>query len=160
KNLYQVRAEDRTKRIAGIIFRRLAVLSPELREELITADSAAAKIIVLVSIMKTDLLFAEFMQQVFRKAVQLGENELSAGEIKNFFDIKIAQSEVVSKFSDRTIAKLKQTYTRLLIDAGLIESAQHKTILPVFVDYHIQNMFKNAGLLPYLSAVTGVEYEN
>ena len=76
KNLYQVRAEDRTKRIAGIIFRRLAVLSPELREELITADSAASKIIVLVSIMKTDLLFAEFMQQVFRKAVQLGEKEL------------------------------------------------------------------------------------
>lgn len=157
KNLYQVRAEDRCRRIAGVAYKRLGVLSSELIDEMYSGESSVAKLILLVSIMKTDLLFAEFMQQVYKHDLVTGSSVLSDSDIKEFFDNKIKSSETVARFSESAIAKLKQTYVKMLINAGLIESAQNKVIQPVLIDYRLQDMFKRAELGPYISTLTGTD---
>lgn len=157
QNLYQVRAEDRCKRIAGVAYKRLEALTPELIDELYSGESTVAKLILLVSIMKTDLLFAEFMQQVYKHDLITGSSVLSDSDIKEFFDNKIRTSETVARFSESAIAKLKQTYVKMLINAGLIESAQNKVIQPVLIDYRLQDMFKRAELGAYISTLTGTD---
>ena len=67
QNLYQVRAQDRCKRIAGVVYKRLDTLTPELIAELRDSDINTAHIIHLISIMKSDLLFFEFMNLCFKK---------------------------------------------------------------------------------------------
>ena len=159
QNLYQVRAQDRCKRIAGVVYKRLDTLTPELIAELRDSDINTAHIIHLISIMKSDLLFFEFMNLCFKKTIQLGKKNLEDADIKNFFDEKIAQSEEVSQFSTSAIYKLKQTYVKFLIESGLVENAQSKKILTPYIDYRLQDLLKQTGYGIYLSTITGIDYE-
>lgn len=159
QNLYQVRAQDRCKRITGVVYKRLDTLTPELIAELRDSDINTAHIIHLISIMKSDLLFFEFMNLCFKKTMQLGKKNIDDADIKNFFDEKIAQSEEVSNFSTSAIYKLKQTYVKFLIEAGLVENAQTKKILIPYIDYRLQDTLKQSGYGAYLSTLTGIDYE-
>ena len=159
QNLYQVRAEDRCKRIAGVVYKRLNTLTPELITELRDSDINTARIVHIISIMKSDLLFFEFMNLVFKKSLQLGKKSLDDADIKNFFDEKIAQSVEVAAFSESAIDKLKQTYVKFLIESGLVENAQTKKILTTYIDYRLQDLLKQTGYGIYLSTITGIDYE-
>lgn len=159
QNLYQVRAEDRCKRIAGVIYKRLNTLNIDLIKEMKNSDINTARIIHLISIMKSDLLFFEFMNLVFKKTLQLGKKNLEEADIKNFFDEKIAQSEEVANFSTSAIAKLKQTYVKFLIESEIVENAQTKKILIPYIDYRIQDLLKKSDCGIYLSTITGIDYE-
>lgn len=159
QNLYQVRAQDRCKRITGVVYKRLDTLTPELIAELRNSDINTAHIIHLISIMKSDLLFFEFMNLCFKKTMQLGKKNIDDADIKNFFDEKIVQSEEVANFSTSAIYKLKQTYVKFLIEAGLVENAQTKKILIPYIDYRLQDTLKQSGYGAYLSTLTGIDYE-
>lgn len=159
QNLYQVRAQDRCKRIAGVVYKRLDVLTPELINELRDSDINTARIIHIISIMKSDLLFFEFMNFVFKKLLQLGKKIIEDADVKNFFDEKIAQSDVVARFSTSAIYKLKQTYIKFLIETGLVENAQSKKIITPYIDYRLQDLLKSSGYGIYLSTITGIDYE-
>lgn len=159
QNLYQVRAEDRCKRIAGVIYKRLNTLNIDLIKEMKNSDINTARIIHLISIMKSDLLFFEFMNLVFKKTLQLGKKNLEEADIKNFFDEKIAQSEEVANFSTSAIVKLKQTYVKFLIESEIVENAQTKKILIPYIDYRIQDLLKKSDCGIYLSTITGIDYE-
>lgn len=159
QNLYQVRAEDRCKRIAGVAYKRLDALTPELIELFKDTDINTASVILLISIMKTDLLFFEFMHTVFKKTIQLGQKQIQDSDIKIFFEEKITQSDVVARFSESAIAKLKQTYIKVLINAGIVEDANTKRIKNPYIDYNLQNILKQNGYGPYLSTMTGMDYD-
>ncbi|MEG0591386.1 MAG: DUF1819 family protein [Lachnospiraceae bacterium] len=159
ENIYQVKAADRAKRIAGVSWKRLSSLSKELLEILVVCDLPTAKLIVLLSIMKTDTLFFEFMHTVFKSAVILGEPTLSDGGINVFFDEKIRQSETVAAWSDRAIKKLKQTYSKLLIEAGLLTCASDKKIQVPMIDYKLRSIILRAGFANCLSTLTGEELD-
>ncbi|MCR5123683.1 MAG: DUF1819 family protein [Treponema sp.] len=157
QNLYQVRKEDRCRRIAGVVYKRLHALTPKLIAELRNSDINTARIVHIISIMKSDLLFFEFMNLVFKKSLQLGKKNLDNSDIKNFFDDKRAQSAEVAGFSESAISKLKQTYVKFLIESGLVENAQSKKILTPYIDYRLQELLKQTGYGIYLSTITGIE---
>ena len=159
QNIYQVRAEDRCKRIAGVAYKRLDALTPELIELFRDSDNNTASVILLISIMKTDLLFFEFMHSVVKKSLQLGQKEIKDSDIKIFFEEKIKQSDVVARFSESAIAKLKQTYIKMLINAGIVESANSKRLQVPYIDFNLVNILKQSGYGPYLSTLTGMDYE-
>ena len=159
QNLYQVRAEDRCRRIAGVVYKRLKTLTPELVAELRDSDINTARIVHIISIMKSDLLFFEFMNLVFKKSLQLGKKNIDDADIKNFFDEKIAQSAEVAGFSESAIYKLKQTYVKFLIESGLVENAKSKKILTPYIDYRLQELLKKTRYGIYLSTITGIDYE-
>lgn len=159
QNLYQVRSEDRCKRIVGVVYKRLNTLTIELIEKMKEADISTIRLIHLISIMKSDLLFFDFMNLVFKKTLQLGKKNLEDADIKNFFDEKIVQSEEVSNFSTSAIAKLKQTYVKFLIEAKIVENAKSKKILIPYIDYRLQDLLKQNGYGFFLSTITGIDYE-
>ncbi|MEG0944876.1 MAG: DUF1819 family protein, partial [Angelakisella sp.] len=155
ENLYQVRTAKRAKRIAGATYQCVSALPADLWEKLITCDLASAKLLVLLSIVKTDLLFFEFMYTVYKPAVVLGERVLSQRAINVFFDQKIVQSEVVAAWSESAVSKLKQTYVKLLIEAGMLDSAKEKRISVPLVDYRLQERLIQTGFGTYLGTLTG-----
>lgn len=155
ENLYQVTAPDRATRIAGVTYKRMSTLSEQLLSQFIASDFKTAKLILLLSIMKTDLLFYEFMHTVFKQSILLGEKKLSDRATGVFFDNKIGEHTEVASFSESTIKKLKQTYIKILVEAELLSSAKEKDIQPPMIDYRLQHAAQVAGMLPYLSALTG-----
>lgn len=158
ENIYQVRADDRVRRIYGVAFKRLESLPQSLVSQIANGDIGTAKLLILISIMKTDLLFFEFMHEVHRQAIILGENKISDRAINTFFDIKIAQSEVVKRWSDSAIKKIKQCYTKMLSEAGVLNNmtAERKIVVPP-VDYKLRKLLEDNDLKAYLNAITGEE---
>ena len=158
ENIYQVRAADRALRIVSMAFKRLASLSDNLIDQIAKGDIGTVKLLVLISIMKTDLLFFEFVHEVHRQAIILGENKITDRAINTFFDVKKAQSEVVARWSESAIKKLKRCYTRMLFEAGVLDNAtgDRKIIIPP-VDYKLRKLLEDNNLKAYLNAITGEE---
>ena len=158
ENIYQVRAADRARRIAGVCYKRLVPLGEEIQKEIAYENPEMGKIMLLIGIMKTDLLFYEFMHLVVKHAILIGTKRIEDVEVNNFFEDKIRESEVVARFSDSAIYKLKQTYVKMLVEAGFVDNTKDKNILVPFISERIISMLRKMDLLPYLSCINGVEY--
>lgn len=156
ENLYQVKNETRARKIANAIVQRLESLPQVLVGQLASSDIKTAKLLILISIMKTDLLFFEFIHEVYRPAILLGDYIITDRAINTFFDEKKGQSETVAKWIDTTINKLTRCYIGTLRDAGLLntETAERKIMIPL-VDYNLRKQLEENTLTPYLNAVTG-----
>jgi len=156
ENIYQVKNETRALRIANAIVQRLESLPKVLMEQIAKSDIGTAKLLILISFMKTDLLFFEFMHEVYRPAILMGEYIITDRAINAFFDEKKGQSETVAKWIDTTINRLERCYIGILREAGLlkIETDVRKIIIPL-VDYNLRKQMEDNELTTYLNAVTG-----
>ena len=72
-----------------------------------------------------------------------------------------ALSRLVSLMRDvykrQAVRKLKQCFTRMMFEAGLLESsAKPRTIKPIHIDYRTEELLTANGLGEYLKAVKGV----
>ena len=114
ENIYQVESEYRARRMASSIYQRLKSLPEDVLKLLVEADSETSRIIVLISIMKTDRLFFEFMHEVFRTKIITGDHILEDRDLNIFFEEKRIQSATVDKWVDSTIKRLKSEYIRML----------------------------------------------
>ena len=74
ENLYQLKNENRLKRTFNYVYNRLSSLPEGAVELLVKVDNDNAKLLILISIMNTDKLFFEFVYEVYRGKVILGEN--------------------------------------------------------------------------------------
>ena len=107
--------------------------------------------------MKTDRLFFEFMQEVYKEKHILRDYKLLHKDIKSFFRRKAEQSEQIAGWMDITIKKLIQVYKRILSESGF---AKHDNkdieILPQIMEEELINHIKNIGDTIYLEAMLGV----
>ena len=99
-------------------------------------------------------MFFEFVYEVYRQKIILGEKFLEDKDLNLFFDYKYEQSEIVRKWSDSGIKKLKSCYVKLLKEAGLL-SENNREVLKPLINYKIEEILKAKGLQVYLKAVKG-----
>lgn len=156
ENLYQLKSPERLKRTVNYIFNRIDSLPEEMIVFFGKLDTDNQKLIVLISIMRTDLLFFEFVYQVFRGKLIVGEKTIENRDINGFFDEKAADSDIVSSWSESCIKKLKNCYLRNLIDAGLMDNSRSRQIKAALVNYRLEDMLKQNDMIAYLNAIIGV----
>lgn len=156
ENLYQLRNATRLRKTFNYVYKRLNSLPEGAVELLVKADNENAKLLTLIGIMNTDKLFFEFVYEVYREKIILGEKSIQNRDMNTFFDDKAAQSDVVAGWSEAGITKLKQCYLKNLTDAGLLESTKTREIRQVLVNYRIEELFDRSGMSAYISAIKGV----
>lgn len=156
ENLYQLRNATRLRKTFNYVYKRLHSLPEGAVELLVKADNENAKLLTLIGIMNTDKLFFEFVYEVYREKIILGEKSIENRDVNTFFDDKAAQSDVVAGWSEAGITKLKQCYLKNLTDAGLLESTKTREIRHVLVNYRIEELFDRSGMSAYISAIKGV----
>lgn len=156
ENIFMVKAPDRRRRILNLALKRLKSLPDEMVSMLASAEFRTAKLIVLISVMCTDRLFHEYCYDVYRKAIVLGRMQITDDETNRFFNEKIGQSEKVASFSTSAIYKLKQTYTKVLYEAGLLsDSAKERKILIPFINNDLDKICQENDLTAYLNILLG-----
>lgn len=153
-NIYQVESEYRSKTIANSIYTRLISLPEDILEAIVNSDITTSKILVLISIMKTDRLFFEFMHEVFRNKIITGDLTIEERDLNIFFDGKKIQSEIIDKWVHTTIRSLKSGYLKMITESGLYNYESKEIKLPIF-DYKVQQLLLENDLAPYLYAITG-----
>ena len=156
ENIYQVNSERRAKELVNVCYRRLNGFSNDLLRYLSTCDQNSGKLLVLISILRNDKLFFEFMHEVFREHIILGNYSIKDSDLDIFFMNKANQSEEIEKWKDTTLKKVKANYKKFLIEAGVLEKEDndYKIILP-FIDYRLNDLATQNNLTPYLNAITG-----
>jgi hypothetical protein len=144
-NIFQVKTEARKKEITSIVLKRIKVLDEVLLQKLVHGDVETGKLIVIYAIMKTDRLFFEFMNEVFKEKLILKEYVIENKDFNLFFDRKREQSEIVATWDDYTLYKLKQVYIRMLYESKLINNKEDRKIIKPFLDRSIIDHLKSKG---------------
>ncbi|MCL2156389.1 MAG: DUF1819 family protein [Methanobrevibacter sp.] len=157
ENIYQVETENRKKRIANTCVTRLINFPTILLEDIINSDITSSKMLVLISILKNDKLFFEFMHEVFRNKIIIGEKYIEKKDLNIFFDEKKLQSETVNNWVPKTVQRLKLEYVNILRESGLLsfEKKDKKAIIFPILDYKVEQDIISNNLSPYLYVITG-----
>ena len=156
ENIYQQKATARAQSEFGCIKMRLEALPEDLIQKMITADIQTAKIITFISCMMTDRLLFEMMHEVYRNKIHYGETNISDADLNIFIQNKREQSEKVESFSDATVKKLKQVYTKYMLEVGLISGKPSERIIAhPYIDTDVRMILINNHMEQYLYALTG-----
>lgn len=156
ENIFQVETNNRVKEIVNGVYGRLSDFPEDILECFIRVDVNSAKVFVLISILNNDKLFFEFMHEIFKEHILLGDMTLKNRDFDIFFDNKSYQSDVVENWGDDTVARLKRGYRNMLSEAGVLDTSQkEKTIAVPFTDLKLQQLLIDNNYGPYLFAITG-----
>lgn len=156
ENIYQAPSQERADHMFNSIYRRLNSLDIFLLGKITSLDVLTSKMLLMFATMKTDRLFFEFMYEVFREKILLGDFLLKDRDINVFFNNKRTQSDVISKWTDNTIRKMKSSYIRILFEVGLISSSsEERKITLISLDYKICEYIKENGMAAYLYSIMG-----
>lgn len=155
ENIFQVERETRIKQIVNGVYRRLNSFSEDILECFINVDVNSARVFVLISILKNDKLFFEFMHEVFREHILLGDLTLKTRDFDLFFDNKSYQSEIIDSWTDDTVARLKRGYRNMLSEAGVLDTSKKEKVITIpFIDLKLQQLLVDNDYGPYLFAIT------
>lgn len=152
KNLFQLDSEETSKKIVNTLYRRLNSFSDDILEYFLRCDFNSARIFVLISILNVDDLFYEFMHDVFKNHIILGDFELKHRDFDIFFDNKSNQSEAVANWTEQTIGRLIRGYRVMLKEAGILKD--NNIIIP-FIDLRFKDLLIKEGYGSFLNVITG-----
>ena len=156
ENIFQVNTESRKKEIASIVLKRLNVLDDYMLQKIVEGSMETSKILVLISIMKTDRLFFEFMSEVFREKIILKDFYLNDADFNIYFERKKEQSERVRSWNEYTFCKLKQVYSRILFEVGLIKNKNgSREILRPIIEKELEDHLSKTGDEIYFKVLLG-----
>lgn len=156
QNLYALKAKDRQLRAFNTIYKRMNSLPMEVISIFSSLEVHTQKLLILIGVMKTDLLFFEFVYEIYRGKLILGEKTLDVKDLNVFFDNKLSQSDAMKKWSDSGIKKLKQSYVKYLAEAGLISGTKgERQITHSRINYKIKDILLANNFDVYIYAIEG-----
>lgn len=118
ENIFQVVKERRKRELATRILTRLKSLSPELLGILGNGNIETAKAVALYALLHVDLLFFEFFMEVYADRYSMGEHFIYDSDFMAFFHKKAEVSDIVAKWKDDNLRKLRNAYKKSMVDSG------------------------------------------
>lgn len=118
-NLIMHKKQASLKRVTPPIFRRLSIISPDAMKILSNGDIESAKLILLVSIAKTDRLVGDFLNDVYAEKIALKASKITKSDIERYFESVYQEEPFLRDRTDQTKAKLKQQLMKIISEAGL-----------------------------------------
>lgn len=156
ENIFLLNSENRIKEIASTVLERLQVLDEKLLHKLTTGNLETSKQLALYAILKTDRLFFEFMQEVYREKYLLRDYIITDKDFSIFFQKKAEQSQQVAAWKDYTLYKLKQVYKRILTEAGFVKkNNKNIEITRPLIEQDLIDYLNEKGNGIYLQAMIG-----
>ena len=157
-NIFQLESESRKKEVASIITSRIKVMDSYILNKIENSNIETSKILVLYAIAKTDRLFFEFLNEVYKEKIVLKDFYIRDKDFSVFFQSKKEQSEKVDSWSEYTFKKLKQVYIRILFESGLIgnQKGDREIVVPI-IDSDVKEYLYEIGSKPYADAILGID---
>lgn len=156
-NIFQLESETRKKEIASIITSRLKAVDEYIIDKIENSNIETSKVLVLYTIVKTDRLFFEFINEVYKEKVLLKDLYIRDKDFGVFFQNKREQSEKVASWSEYTFKKLKQVYIRIIFESGLIvnQKGDKEIRLPI-IESDVKDYLYSIGDKIYINAMLGI----
>ncbi|MCD1158983.1 DUF1819 family protein [Peribacillus frigoritolerans] len=153
ENLFQFNNKGRINRALPSVMRRAEVIDNTLTTFFIEGSVEMSKVINLYAIMKTDLLFYEFMNEVIGEKLQNNDYIIEKKDINLFFAAKTEQSNKMESWSDINIEKLKRAFMQVLFESGMLRERRSKELNRLIIDESIKHHISHIGDTEYLRAM-------
>ncbi|AKP67180.1 DUF1819 family protein [Companilactobacillus ginsenosidimutans] len=155
-NCFQQKTEARSIDTYRTLKRRIGSLDDDYLELYPSLDVSNKKLVNIISIMLMDKLFDEFMYEVFREEIMLGDSMLHDYEIEAFFTRKQVESDQVANWSDQTITRLTGLFKTFNRNAGLmIDKGSYDEIVRPFLDFRLEDLLQEKKQFRQLASLTG-----
>lgn len=155
ENLFKYKTKKSIPKRVNEVLRRLNLLSPDLQFLLANTGSDTAKLICLYAIVKSDLLFFEFMNEVVLEN-HLQNKPIEPEHCVQFLQEKSEQSETVLKWTDYTKKTLIEAYRTILRQSGFAMGKRTLEIIPPIFSRELADLLKQSGDDAYTKAMLGV----
>ena len=156
ENLLGAPNEYRAKRICGYLINRTSVVEKELSDLFFSSDLAAQKLINLIAVIRQDRLFFEFLYEVYREKIILGEKTLELSDAKVFFNHKETQDNTILEWKDQTKRRIQSAYFNFMTEANLLAINDKKRLItPPLLDIALERYLKSNGETAIIKAITG-----
>ncbi|AXX64253.1 DUF1819 family protein [Bombilactobacillus bombi] len=158
KNIFQASSTNRAQRMSRALTNRIIAIPQEVREIYFQLDVTNQKLVDFLGIMLTNRLLREFMYEVYRDELILGDRKLEDAEIQAFLTRKQEENAQVASWQEATIHHLKSTIKSLLRETGLVKKNQRKNsddVTPIMLDIFLIQSLKAAHLDYELSTLEG-----
>ncbi len=156
ENIFSAASPARSKQVFNTVSARALSLPSRFYDIFIENTLEAQKLIVLISIMMTDSLFLDFMNEVYREKLIVGDTILSDADVRVFFVDKQRANEKVAGWTDETLVRLRKCYKTYLAEAGLLERGKgERKIVRTYVDSRLATLLSEENLEPVLNVLAG-----
>lgn len=155
-NYIEIDSVQRRREITNVIYERLILLDKYLLTQFYEGDVVTSKFILVYAIAKSDLLFYEFLFEVYRDALLSDKKYISMDEFENFFEIKKESDTIVSKWGHFTIDQLSKGYRNILVESGLgYRVKRNIAVEKAMIHPEVQEHIKLINDKEYLQALLG-----
>jgi len=156
ENIFSASSPLRSKQIYNTVSSRVFSLSDGFHTLFEDSDHDMQKLIALIGVMKTDSLFFDFMNDIYREKLIIGDMILTDADIRMFFVNKQRENDKVAKWKDETLTRLRGCYKTYLAEAGLMEHGigDRKIIKPL-LEVRLTDLLSDGGLHQLLKIFTG-----
>ena len=159
ENLFGAINPTREKRMCGYLLTRLRSMDDRLIDLFANADVSTQKLINLITIMNTNRLFFEFVYEVYRNKLIVGDTSIDLKDGNIFFAQKETQNDDLASWKESTKKKLRSLFLNMLTEADLVRWAddkkQKRTVNRVFITMELENYLKATNMSMY-KAIAGV----
>ena len=156
ENLFEYRSLKSIGKHITAVWERAEYLNEFLMDKVLNQTNEIGRLINFYAILKYDLLFLEFIEEVVSEKFYMNQLELTRADISNFFSVKAEQSEIVAGFKEATLKRLRLAYFEILQGAGYIIKNDSKMELnkPTAI-YQVSDWLENIGEKRYAKAILG-----
>ena len=134
ENILKITPARRNKEISAAVLIRVNALNE--KELLLLANGSVMdkKQMVMLSIIKTERIVREFINEVYLEKLELKQTIIEDVDFNIFFRRKQEDEEAVAKFQDITIKKMKQIIKKILKELEFVKvDGKIFELLPPFV---------------------------
>lgn len=157
ENIFGAPTVMRATQIFNTVSARIKMLDESFYSVFVTSEVSTQKLFNLVATMAYDTLFGEFVYEVIREKMIIGNDEFTDSDIRVFFKNKQLQDEKVAEWTDATLKRLGACYKTLLYEAGMTDKGKEcRKILKPILDPVMANWLKDHDMEIMLKALTGV----
>ena len=159
ENLFGAINPTREKRMCGYLLTRLRSMDDRLIDLFANADVSTQKLINLITVMTTNRLFFEFVYEVYRNKLIVGDTSIDLKDGNIFFAQKETQNDDLASWNETTKKRLRSLFLNFLIEADLVKWAddkkQKRIVNRVFITMELENYLKATNMSIY-KAIAGV----
>lgn len=156
QNIFLASTKSRAKRMIGALSRRVASLDEDEKELFDALDIPNQKALNMVAIMNTNKLIREFMYEIYRNELILGDSVIEPHEYIAFFNKKQSESAEIAAWTDQTVHRMKGIIHTFLIDAGLVVEENGKDFIKrLQLNRRLRQLFINKGQQRLVDSLTG-----
>lgn len=156
RNYIEVESIDRRKEISSVIYSRLINIDEFLLKQFYEGDVETSKFILVYAIAKSDMLFFDFMFEIYREALVGNKDYISIDDFDNFFAAKKETDLIVASWGHYTMTQLAKGYRNILVDSGMGERDKRNIkAIKLMIHPAVQDYIRQIGDAEYLKALLG-----